>query len=1193
MSLPGGAPPDGSPSTPRLALAEAIAGLRGARGEPTLAPSAVNTPRVDDADTLEEGQQVRSPAPLVPGTDEAARLPITSRATYEVAGKFAQGGIGRILRAHDPVLGRTVALKELLVAGHRTDEERFVREVLLTARLQHPGIVPVYAAGRWPSGEPFYAMKLVSGRSFDQVLVDATTFPARLALLPHVLAIAETIAYAHAQGIIHRDLKPNNVLVGEFGETVVIDWGLAKQLGEPDEIIGESVDRERLSAQTPGASNPQQLTHVGAIVGTPGFMSPEQADSAAVDARTDVYALGVILYQTLTGRLPYDAENAVELLFKTVYEPPVALQRREPQVPEELAAIIEKAMARELAARYPTAKAFADDLRRFQTGQIVGAHRYTAWELLARVLRRYRNLLVVAAVAIVIVIVTATISFRSVAAQRDRALKAEAAAVVARNHAIERADVLALEQARLRADYDPALALDLLHRTSPGADWRTIRQIAAAVQQHGIPTVLYGHQAAVSRAVFSPDSTRLATTSDDCTLRVWNLADRTSRVFFGHTDEVWRASWSVDQRRVATTSRDRTVRVWDLDTGAVQVLVGHEASVRNVTFGPGGRSLYSADDARTLRRWDLDTGTGEVLDHCAGASFPWDENQVACLAEDNGVHVHDLRTGELTRLRAEGTTLGRNGSMSADGRWVAAGTTDAGVALWDRTTGDMQVLRLTGPTDDVSGDPREVRFSADAGRLLVPMATRVLATYNMADRTAQVLRPHTGYTRRAVFSPDAALIASVGGDVGVSVHDLAHDSDRRLVGAQALMIDVQFSRDGHQLASVGNDPRVFIWRDEVFRQHAWRLPGEGPALVSDAAGADISVLTRDLVLVVLDTATLAPRRQIALSQPLAAVAITPDGATVIGAGQADSPGDPSVQIWDARTGVLARTITPGAAAGVCKPTAAPDGRHVALVCGDGVLRWLDLATAAVTEVVRDFRGDVGFGGGELLLRNEDLRAWDPAHPRVRVLHRYFGPVQALASVPGRPQVVVASDRIVDIWDLARGDKRSLAGHSLKVSAMAVSADGRRLVTSSRDNILRLYDLESGALLRTITPNTLIGARISLSPTGDMLACATHDDKLSLWDLSGGPETRLEPRLLVGHRGQLTVLRFTADTRGLLVIDRDGRAIRWADDLPRDAEGVRAWVAAHHDPEAATPVTRTGCLMPTSDLSPGTGGAPAP
>ncbi|HEY0135546.1 MAG TPA: hypothetical protein VGB85_15785, partial [Nannocystis sp.] len=186
MSLSGRASPDGTPSTPRrLALADAIAGLRGGgdgfaglgelagKGEWKTPNSDISTPRADDVDTIEDGAPPRSPSPLTPGADEAARFPITTRGTYEIAGKFAQGGIGRILRAHDPVLGRTVALKELLVAGHRTDEERFVREVLLTARLQHPGIVPVYAAGRWPSGEPFYAMKLVSGRSFDQVIDDA------------------------------------------------------------------------------------------------------------------------------------------------------------------------------------------------------------------------------------------------------------------------------------------------------------------------------------------------------------------------------------------------------------------------------------------------------------------------------------------------------------------------------------------------------------------------------------------------------------------------------------------------------------------------------------------------------------------------------------------------------------------------------------------------------------------------------------------------------------------------------------------------------------------------------------------------------------------------------------------------------------------------------------------------------------
>ena len=1196
MSLPRRVSPDGSPMTPRrLALANAIAGLRGEAGLTTpsagTTPHSAATPRApDEVQTLDEDLPERPwlPPPTLP-SEEAARFPIITRGTYDIAGKFAQGGIGRILRAHDPVLGRTVALKELLVAGHRTDEERFVREVLLTARLQHPGIVPVYAAGRWPSGEPFYAMKLVSGRSFDQVIAEATTLPARLALLPHVLAIAETLAYAHSQEIIHRDLKPNNVLVGEFGETVVIDWGLAKQLGEPEpDAPAAAPEPERSITRT--LDTTQQLTHVGAIVGTPGYMSPEQADSAPVDARTDVYALGVILYQTLTGRLPYDAENAVELLFKTVYDPPIPLQRREPQVPEELAAIVDKAMARDTAARYPTAKAFADDLRRFQTGQIVGAHRYTAWELLVRVLRRYRTTIAVAAVALVIVIITVTYSFRTVAAERDLAMEAEVKALAARNDAltarndalaarndaIQRADVLALEQARLRVENDPGLALDLLHKTSPGADWRRIRQIAAAVQEHGIPTVLRGHQAAVSRAVFSPDSQRMATTSDDCTLRVWNLADRTSRVYFGHTDEVWRAAWSSDQRRIASTSRDKTVRVWDVDSGAAQVLVGHEAGIRNVAFGPEGRTMYSGDDARVLRRWQLDTGTSEVLDRCIGSAFPWDERQVACIAEDSQeVHVHDPRTGELERLRVDGVHLGVNGSISPDGRWVAAGTTDTRVVLWDRHTGKSQILGLNPPSDAV-GAPREIRFSAASDRLLVPMPTHVLATYHLFEKTAEQLRPHTGYTRRATFSPDGALIASVGGDIGVKVWDGASASERSLVGAQALMIDVQFSRDGEYLATVGNDPRVFVWPEKVFKKQSWRLPGAGAVAVHDAPAVEAAALVRDGALTVLDTATLRPRLQISSPRPLTAVALTPTATRVIGA---DAEG--TVNVWDARTGDLLHTRSLGAAAGACEATPAPNGAHAVLYCADHQLRWLDLGTGELTVIRHDYVGRVVFEpiSGALVIGGDlgELERWEPARREWRRLHNYFGIVQVLGVIPGQRQVVVGCDRLVDVWDLDTGTKTGLPGHILQVDAIAVSGDGARVATSGRDNLVRVYDRATSRLLRTITPNTLLGSVIRLSHDGSMLASTTHDGDISLWDLGGDPAVTGEPRLLAGHNGRPKVLRFAPAGDSLLSIDSDGRATRWSDDLPRDADGVRAWVAAHHDPDTVAPATRTGCI----------------
>src|SRR5262245_16198354 len=168
-----------------------------------------------------------------PTVADPVLLPIVPATNYRPEREIARGGMGRIVAAEDLRLGRAVALKELIdpVAEQRG---RFQREALITARLQHPGIVPVYEAGRWPTGDPFFAMKLVSGRPLDRVINEAGTLEARLALLPRIAAATDAIAYAHSQRVVHRDLKPANVLIGEFGETVVIDWGLAKNLDDVD-----------------------------------------------------------------------------------------------------------------------------------------------------------------------------------------------------------------------------------------------------------------------------------------------------------------------------------------------------------------------------------------------------------------------------------------------------------------------------------------------------------------------------------------------------------------------------------------------------------------------------------------------------------------------------------------------------------------------------------------------------------------------------------------------------------------------------------------------------------------------------------------------------------------------------------------------------------------------------------------------
>jgi TPR repeat protein/tRNA A-37 threonylcarbamoyl transferase component Bud32 len=329
-----------------------------------------------------------------------------------VHGELARGGMGRVLRARDRCLRREVAIKELITADPLR-QERFEREVLITARLQHPAIVRVYAAGRWPDGRAFYEMELVAGRPLDEVVARARTLPERLALIPSLLTVVEALAYAHGQRIIHRDLKPSNVMLGNFGQVVVIDWGLAKDLAAAPESTDQTPVRLRAGASSE--------TEAGAVLGTPSYMPPEQAAGRPATERSDVYSLGAMLYHVLTGVQPFAAQTGAETVAAVLAGPPTPLRRKVGDLPAELYAIVDKAMARNPAGRYPTAREMADDLRRFQTGQLVGSHRYTLGELARRFVRRHLAAIAVGALAAVAIAITGVYAFVKVVQARRRA----------------------------------------------------------------------------------------------------------------------------------------------------------------------------------------------------------------------------------------------------------------------------------------------------------------------------------------------------------------------------------------------------------------------------------------------------------------------------------------------------------------------------------------------------------------------------------------------------------------------------------------------------------------------------------------------------------------------------------------------------------------------------------------------------
>lgn len=271
---------------------------------------------------------------------------------YTIGELLGQGGMGTVYRVRDRVLERDVALK-VLRPELATAEwiERLDRESRILARLAHPGIVPILDVGTLVDGRPCYLMRLVTGRRLDQ-LAATTPLPERLRLF---LRICETIEYAHQHEVIHRDLKPSNIMLGEFGEVLVLDWGIAR-LGSRAETLPASA---AVSAEA-------DATQPGAVLGTPGFMAPEQLQgvSGAIDQRTDVYALGAILQQL---------GASVEAVR-----------------PRQLAAIHARAMAPDPAARYPSVQALASDVIRYLDGEPVTAYKETAFDRLQRFYGRYQ-----------------------------------------------------------------------------------------------------------------------------------------------------------------------------------------------------------------------------------------------------------------------------------------------------------------------------------------------------------------------------------------------------------------------------------------------------------------------------------------------------------------------------------------------------------------------------------------------------------------------------------------------------------------------------------------------------------------------------------------------------------------------------------------------------------------------------------